>query len=126
MTDIQVTERDIQSLAAKLETFSQGLSANERTALSALVRLATAASAAIEQPEVSGHMMVDPFTAALLAEAHHRELLADAEHTRMVNQARAAQSNNQRVWDRLRDHVAETADRLWVPHRQTQQPTSNA
>jgi hypothetical protein len=124
MTDVQVTEHDLQSLAEKLEAFSKGLTPGEHAALSAMVRLATAAAADTEQPEVSGHLY-DPFSAALIAEAHHRELFAEAQRARMANQARASQPESRGVWDRLRQHVAETAGELWVPHRQTNQPTTN-
>ena len=46
-TELHVTEGDLQSLADKLEAFSQGLSPTERAALAALIRLATAAASAI-------------------------------------------------------------------------------
>lgn len=124
MTDTQVTEHDLQSLAEKLEAFSKGLTPGEHAALSAMIRLATAAAAAAEQPEVAGHLY-DPFSTALIAEAHHRELLREAERARMVQQARAAQPDNRNIWNRLRQQVAETAGELWVPHRQTNQPSTN-
>jgi hypothetical protein len=124
MTDIQVTERDLQSLADKLERFSKDLSPGEHAALSALVRLATAAAAVAQQPEVSGHLF-DPFTAALLAEAHHRELLAEAEHARNANLARASQPQGESVWDRLQRQAGEAADELWIPHRQPGQTATH-
>jgi hypothetical protein len=125
MTDAQVTEHDLQSLAEKLEAFSKGLTPGERAVLSAMVRLATAAAAAVEQPEVAGHLF-DPFTAALIAGAHHRELLAKAEGARMANMARASQPQEESIWDRLRHHADAAREELWVPRRQPSQPATQA
>src|SRR6266508_5534421 len=110
MTESQVTERDVDSLANKLEAFGASLTPGERAALAALVQLADVGSNAAAGPEVTGHML-DPFTAKLLAEARHRELLAEAERYRMASQARASQPPGEGVWDRLKRYAGETTKR---------------
>jgi hypothetical protein len=100
MTESQVTERDVRSLAGKLEAFAETLEPRERTVLAALIQLATAPAEGRDEPAVEGHML-DPYTAMLLAKARHEELLAEAERERRIAQARAGQPAGESPWDRL-------------------------